>query len=189
MLGCSTSARRWGEQSDRQRTWAEIFLRKQHLRRRISRSPAERLEQRPLLELPREPEVAQLHPTPFIQQHVLQLQVPMHDALPMHIRDSQTQLPEQYARLVLAEAALLGEVVEELAPAAELGDEPDAGLGRDDLVQLRDVRVVQLAVVVDLAGERGGHGLGDLLYGDAGARQTVRAQPHLPVRPCADARS
>ena len=43
--------------------------------------------------------------------------------------------------------------------------------------------MVQLTVVVDLAGERGGHGLGDLLYGDAGTRQAVCAHPHLPIRP------
>ena len=86
----------------------------------------------------------------------------MHDSLLVDIRDGQAELPEQDPRLLLVQSALLREVVEELAPRAELGDEPDAGLGRDDLVQLRDMRMVQLAVVVDLAGERGGHGLGDL---------------------------
>ena len=122
-------------------------------------------------------------------EDVFGLDVAVHDALLVDVRDGEAELSEHHAGLVLGETALLRKVVEELPAGAELGDEPNVVLGRDDLVQLRDVRVVQLAVVVDLAGERGGHGLGDLLYGDASARQTVRAQPHLPVRPCADARS
>lgn len=61
---------------------------------------------------------------------------------------------EQDLRLLLAELALLREVVEQLAAGAEFRYDPDGRLGRDDLVHLRDVRVLQLPVVVDFAGER-----------------------------------
>ena len=66
----------------------------------------------------------------------------MDNPLLVHIRDREAELAEDHLGLVLVQAALLGEVVEELAAGAELGHEPDAGLGRDHLVQLRDVRVV-----------------------------------------------
>jgi hypothetical protein len=42
--------------------------------------------------------------------------------------------------------------------------------------------VVELAVVMYFAGERGGHCLWDLLYGDPSGGDTVSAQANLPVR-------
>jgi hypothetical protein len=110
----------------------------------------------------------------------------VHDAARVAVRDGEAQLAEHGTRLLLAQAALLEQVVEELAAGAELGDEPDVCLRRDDLEELDDVRVVQPAVVVDLARERGRHGLWDLLHRDPRGREPVRAHPDLPERACAD---
>jgi hypothetical protein len=46
---------------------------------------------------------------------------------------------------------------------------------------LCDMGVVELAVVVDFACERCGHGFGNLLDGNSGGRQTVRAHPHFAI--------
>lgn len=45
------------------------------------------------------------------------------------------------------------EVVVQLVALTELEDQPDSLLGDDDLVQAGDMRVDELTVVMDLAGE------------------------------------
>jgi hypothetical protein len=55
-------------------------------------------------------------------------------------------------------------------------------IGPKDLVHLRDVRVVQLAVVVDLAHKGRGKTLRDLFDRDAGGGDTVDVETDLAVR-------
>ena len=75
-------------------TWALVLLRKQHLGRCVPRRTAERLHQRPALKLPRKAKVAELNPAVLIQQHVLQLQIAVHDVVHMQIIDGEAQLAE-----------------------------------------------------------------------------------------------
>ena len=61
---------------------------------------------------------------------------------------------------------------------------PDVVLGRDDLVQLGNVWMMQLAMVVNFPRERGGHGFGYLLDSDTGAGQAVDTHSDLAICPC-----
>jgi hypothetical protein len=169
----------------RLRTGTGVLVLREDLGRSVPRRAAGSVEERTALKLAREAKVAELGAALLVEQHVLQLEVTVHDAAGMAVCDGEAQLAEHGARLLLAQAALLEEVVEELAAGAELGDEPDVRLRRDDLEQLDDVRVVQPAVVVDLARQRGRHGLWDLLHRDPRGREPVRAHPDLPERACA----
>lgn len=79
----------------------------------------------------------------------------MDDPAAVEVVHAQHELAKEAARLVEREAALLDEVVEQLAAGAELGDEVDGRLGRDELEEGEDVGVAEAAVVVQLAGEEG----------------------------------
>lgn len=100
----------------------------------------------------------------------------MDDAFGVDIAHAQTELAEDLPGLMFRQAALLDEIVEKLATGAELGDQPDGLLGRDDLVHLYDAGVVEAAVVMDLSGEeRGRAGLWDVLDGDPRPGQSMYA--------------
>lgn len=92
----------------------------------------------------------------------------MDNTLVMYIIDRETQLAEYDPSFVLRETALLCEVIEELSAGAQFSDKPDGRLCRDDLVQLGDMRMVQLAVVVDFTGKGCREALRDLLDGNSG---------------------
>lgn len=91
----------------------------------------------------------------FVQQDVLELQVAVDARLVVDVRHGADELGEDALDLGGLEGALLQEVVVELVAGAVLEDQPDQLLGDYDLVQARDVRVDELAVVVDLAREVG----------------------------------
>jgi hypothetical protein len=136
------------------RTLARVLLALEHFGARVARRAAEGLEQAALLPLAHETEVAELDAALAVEQDVFELEVAVDDALVVHVTDSQAELAKDAPALDLGQAALLDEVVKQLASGAELGDEPDVRLGREHLEQLADVRVVQPPVVVDLARER-----------------------------------
>ena len=78
----------------------------------------------------------------LVEKYIFQLKVPMDNVVLVYVAYSETQLAKDGSCFVFGEPALLCKVVEEFATRAKLGDEPDVGLGRDDLVQLCDVRVM-----------------------------------------------
>ena len=111
----------------------------------------------------------------------------MDEAEPVDVADGEDELAKDALALGLLEVALLDEVVVQLAAGAELRHEPDARLGRDDLVQPHDVVVVQPPMVVDLAREqRRRQRARDLLDGASRARQAVHGQSDLAERACSE---
>jgi len=62
--------------------------------------------------------VAQFNATPFVEEAILELEVPMYDALLMYIGDGETQLAKYRTRLVFGESALFNQIVKELAACA-----------------------------------------------------------------------
>jgi hypothetical protein len=114
----------------------------------------------------------------FVEQDVLELQVAVDARLVVDIQDGANELGEDALDLGGLEGALLQEVVVELVAGAVLEDQPDQLLGDYDLVQAGDVRVDELAVVVDLAREVGVVLLGRLeddLLPSVRSRPTARA--------------
>ena len=107
----------------------------------------------------------------------------MYDIVLVDVTYSETQLAKDSSRFVFVEPALLRKVVEQLATRTEFGDKPDAILSRDDFKQLCNMRMVQLSVVVDLAGESRRHCLRYLLNSNPSTRQSVSAQSHFTIRP------
>lgn len=101
-----------------------------------------------LLPFPGEAQVAQLDLHLPVQQDILQLQVPMDNALPVKPADSDGQLPKHPPSLPFQQPPTLHQVVEELSPAAQLTDEPYMCLCRDDFVQVDYMRVMQASVVM-----------------------------------------
>ena len=73
----------------------------------------------------------------------------------MYVGYGANELREYALDLGGLEGALLQEVVVELVAGTVLEDQPDQLLGDYDLVQAGDVRVDELAVVVDFAREVG----------------------------------
>jgi hypothetical protein len=104
----------------------------------------------------------------LVQQDVLELQIAVDARLVVDVGHGADELGEDALDLGGLEGALLQEVVVELVAGTVLEDQPDQLLGDYDLVQARDVRVDELAVVVDLAREVGVVFLGrledDLLF-------------------------
>ena len=166
------------------RTRSLIFLSLEHFWRGIAGRSAERLHEGAPLEFTSEAKVSEFNATALVEENVLQLEVTVDDAFVVEICDGETELTEQQLGLVLGESTLLGKVVEQLTTAAEFGDDPDGGLCRDDLVHLGDVGVVELTMVVNLAGQGGRDGLWDLLDGDAGGGDAMGSQSHLAIRAC-----
>lgn len=91
----------------------------------------------------------------FVQQYVLELQIAVHARLVVYVGYGADELREYALDLGGLEGALLQEVVVELVAGTVLEDQPDQLLGDYDLVQAGDVRVDELAVVVDFAREVG----------------------------------
>lgn len=110
----------------------------------------------------------------------------MDESKPVDVANREDELAENALALVLLEVALLDQVVVQLAAGAELGHEPDARLGRDDLVQPDDVVVVQTPMVVDFAREqRRRQRARDLLDRASLTRQAVHGQANLAECACA----
>ena len=103
----------------------------------------------------RETEITQFHISVFVQQYVLELQIAVHAGLVVYVGYGANELREYALDLGGLEGALLQEVVVELVAGTVLEDQPDQLLGDYDLVQAGDVRVDELAVVVDFAREVG----------------------------------
>jgi hypothetical protein len=91
----------------------------------------------------------------LVEQDVFELQVAVDARLVVDVRDGADELGEDALDLGGLESALCQQVVVELVAGAVLEDQPDQLLGDYDLVQAGNVRVDELAVVVDLAGEIG----------------------------------
>jgi hypothetical protein len=84
----------------------------------------------------------------------------MDDALPMEVRHTETELPEDPPRLGERKSTVFDEVIEQFAAGAELGDEVDWGFGREEFVEGEEVWVAESAMVVQLASEEGERGRG-----------------------------
>ena len=193
--------KREGEEEEG-RTLAKVAVAGDYLGRRVAEGADLGLEPPATLELAAEAHVGNLDVDVLVEEDVLELEVAVDDALAVEVGDAEDELAEDAARFGEGEAAraggrgaLLDEVVEQLAARAQLGDEVDGRLGRDELVEREDVGMSEAAVVVDLAREeregrgrvRGrvrGEALGDLLDGDAGAGEAVYAESNLAECAC-----
>lgn len=101
-----------------------------------------------------EPEICNLQVEDRVVEHILGLQVPVSDAMRVHVVQAINQLPEVKASDRLREAPPQSHVVEELAPRGQLQHNVDhllllAALLKHDAVlvvlyQIHNVRVVQL---------------------------------------------
>jgi len=119
-----------------------ILLAKQHLWTGVSNRPAKSIEEGTLFKLPGKPEVAKLDATVFVEEHILEFEVAMDGASIMDVTHGQAELPKDNARLVFVDPAFLDQIIEEFSTGAELGDEPNVTLCRDDLVELGYVWVM-----------------------------------------------
>lgn len=79
----------------------------------------------------------------------------MHALLLVDVADRPDELGECFLYLFDRQSSMLQQIVVELVAGAVLQDEPDERLGDDDFVEACDVRMDELAVVMDFAGEVG----------------------------------
>lgn len=118
------------------RTLAQILATGQHLRRCVARRTTERLHELPRLEFPAEAKVCDLDVASLVEEdvcadaenvfrgrstttgHTLQLEIAMHDALGMNVRDAQAKLTEYPPRFGIAESLMFDEVVKEFSSRA-----------------------------------------------------------------------
>ena len=104
----------------------------------------------------------------LVQQNVLELKIAVDARLVVDVCHGANELGEDALDLGGLEGALLQEIIVELVAGTVLENQPDQLLGDYDLVQARNVRMDELAVVVDLAREVGVVFLGrledDLLF-------------------------
>mmetsp|Transcript_33090 Transcript_33090/g.85821 ORF Transcript_33090/g.85821 Transcript_33090/m.85821 type:complete len:262 (-) Transcript_33090:156-941(-) len=85
------------------------------------------------------------------QQRVLELDVSVDHPLVVHVVHSADELLEEPARLILRETVAGDHKVEQVAACGILHRDADVLFRENHLLELDDVRVVQVAVVVDLA--------------------------------------
>jgi hypothetical protein len=128
----------------------------QHLRGAVAYRPTPCLQVIALpLILASETKINQLHIAVLIQKYVLELKVAVHAGLVVDVGNGANELGEYALDFGRLKRALCQEVVVELIARAPFKSQPDQLLGDYDFVQARDVRVGELAVVVDLAREVG----------------------------------
>ena len=108
----------------------------------------------------------------------------MDNAFVVQVSDCEAELAKDDLCFVFCQSALFYKVVEELATAAELCYDPDGGLGCNDFVHLGDMRMMELTVMVNFTSEDGGHGLWDLLDGDAGGGNAMGSETNLAICTC-----
>lgn len=77
------------------------------------------------------------------EHHVLQLDVPVHDSKPVHVSQGLEQSSHDLLALLLSDASLSVDPLEEVAPAEVLSDHVEGGLGVHNADDLYDVGVVQ----------------------------------------------
>ena len=97
------------------------------------------------------------------------------------VRYSETELAEEDPRFILVEATLFDEIIKEFTAVAELSDEPDRSLSCYDFVQLDDMRVMELAVMMDFPCQLCRTVLGDLLKRDFGPAESVRSETDFTI--------
>ena len=73
-------------------TWPLVLPPLQHLGRSVPRRTAERLHEVAAFKLARETEIAELDSAALVQQHVLQLQIAVHDALLVQVGNCEAEL-------------------------------------------------------------------------------------------------
>lgn len=86
----------------------------------------------------------------LVQEHVLGFEVTVSVTVVVQVRYGRYDLPEEHPRFHFAEAALLDNVVEQLAARTVLHDHVAVGLGLDHLVQLADIGMGQALERADL---------------------------------------
>mmetsp|Transcript_131036 Transcript_131036/g.355606 ORF Transcript_131036/g.355606 Transcript_131036/m.355606 type:complete len:384 (+) Transcript_131036:581-1732(+) len=156
----------------------------QDLRGYVHRRPAARRQHLARLVCPRYAEIYQLERRVIrraLQKHVLWLHVPVHYPAAVQVVQRRQQLPNVRGRLALTERAPCPhDLLEELAAAAKLKNQVELHLVLEHLVELRDVRVVQLLLDRDLGLGRP-RAAGDGLHGpQLPARAGAAAGPGLP---------
>jgi hypothetical protein len=89
----------------------------------------------------------------LVQQYILELQVAVDARLVVDIADGADELGENALNFGGFDSTLFQDVVVEFVAWTVLEYQPDQALGDYDLVQAGDVRMCELAMVVDLARE------------------------------------
>mmetsp|Transcript_103805 Transcript_103805/g.317915 ORF Transcript_103805/g.317915 Transcript_103805/m.317915 type:complete len:482 (-) Transcript_103805:959-2404(-) len=124
---------------------ARVALAGDHLWRHVLRRADER--RRPDLLLATT-EIHQLRRALEIQQHVLGLQIPVHDPSPVQVFQAQRYGTREELRLQLAQRPNLAQSIEEVTASQELGEEINVLLVLKCLDELDEARVVALGVDV-----------------------------------------
>lgn len=105
---------------------------------------AERLDVVILREDLGDAKISDLDVSIFVQQHVLRLEVAVHDIPAVEVLDGREYLRCEVASLVLAELPLIAHDVEQLAPLHVVHQHVDLGGGVEGEVQLHEERVVEV---------------------------------------------
>lgn len=179
-----------GVEDDTERPDIDLFSRippaGKHLWRGIAGGAAKRVHETVALELARKAKVAKLDIAALVEENVFELEIAVNDALAVYVGDGEAELAKDSASFGLSEHLVLDQVVVELAASAYFADHPDVLLCGDDFVELHDVGMMETTVVVDLASEAGGVGLGYLFDGYASVGETVKAETDFPKSAFAD---
>lgn len=136
--------------------FTRVFFSLEHLRRAITHraTPCLQVAGRALV-LAREAKVDQLDVAVLVEQDVLQFQVAVDTRFRMDVRDGADQLCEDLLNLSFFHATMFEQVVIQLVASTPFQDQPYQRLGDYDFVKACNVRVEELAMVVDLASEVG----------------------------------
>lgn len=105
----------------------------------------------------------------------------MKNPFAMNVSYGQAYLTEDDPGLWFRHSALLDQIVEQLSSGTELCDKPNMAFGGDDFVQLRNMGMVELAVMVNLPRQSGGHIFRDLFDSNAAASKTMYPEPDRAV--------
>ena len=86
-----------------------------------------------------------------VNKQVLRLEIPVTNTQLVNVFDARYELLEVLACLMLVQSLILHDHVEELATLYKLHDEIEILLGLDDLINLFNVRMVQLLQDLNLS--------------------------------------
>ena len=76
-----------------------------------------------------------------IEEEILQLQIPVHDALLVQVTNAGDELRKEPPRRAVLQVAVVEDVVEQLAARSVLHNDANVSLGLDHLVQPDNIRM------------------------------------------------
>ena len=135
---------------------AGIFLALEHFGGAVADGATECLQiARLAFVFPRKPKIAQLDVFLLVEQDVLQLEVSMNTGLAMDVGDGANELCEDPLDLFNGQRAMTEEIVVEFITRAIFEHQPNQLFCYDNLIESGDVRMEELAMVVNFTGQIG----------------------------------